>query len=228
LKPSKGQLILDAGCGVGGASLWLAKSTAANYVGITVSDVQLRMANEFARRRDLLGRVKFFKKNYFKSSFENEKFDHIFGLESFCYAYPDPQFLYEEMYRILKPGGKLLISDGILLRQPKDEYERGITSDFCRGFKMVGWNTPAEIIRYLKEVGFKNVQFIDKTREIAPSVADIWKRSRIVSIFRILKYFGLVSQTEVEILLATRSQKLMYECKLFGYGVFVAQKPPAK
>ena len=225
LQPGRGQVILDSGCGVGGASLWLARNTAADYVGITLSDIQLRMANGYAKKRGLSGRIKFFQKSYFQTDFEDEKFDHIFGLESFCYAYPNPQPLYKEMYRMLKPGGKMVVSDGILLRKPSDDREWTLANDFCKGFKMLGWNTPEEITSHLQKAGFENIQFIDKTRQIARSVVDIWKRSKLVSPFRILKYVGLVAQSEVENLFATRSQKLMYDFGPFGYGVFVANKP---
>lgn len=225
LKPQSGETVLDAGCGVGGGSLWLAQETRANYVGITISKKQLEAAEMNVEERKLKARVKFLERDYFDTKFANEEFDKVFAIESFCYSYPHPTPLYSEMYRILKPGGKLVISDGVLLRHPQNEYEEKITREFCQGFKMNGWNTPPEILNSLKEAGFKNARYFNKTKEIEKSVTDIWNRSRLASpLLLILRCLGLATKTEMENLLATRSQKKMYDKGLFGYGVFVADK----
>ena len=225
LKPQSGETILDAGCGVGGGSLWLREQTSANYVGITTSKKQLEMAKINAKKRELEAGIKFLERDFFDTKFANEEFDKIFAIESFCYSYPHPAKLYSEMYRILKPGGKLVISDGVLLRYPQNEYEKKITREFCEGFKMNGWNTPAEILNSLKEAGFKNTHYFSKTKEIEKSVIDIWNRSRLASpLLWVLRLMGLATKTETENLLATRSQKKMYYRGLFGYGVFVADK----
>jgi tocopherol O-methyltransferase len=44
----KGSRILDVGCGIGGSSIWLAKNLGAQTTGITISPVQLEMANKMA------------------------------------------------------------------------------------------------------------------------------------------------------------------------------------
>ncbi len=224
LNPKAGELILDAGCGVGGASLWLAEKTAANYVGITISEIQLQLANRYAQERNLGDRATFQLGNYFDTKFKNGTFDKIFAIESFCHAYPNPKALCAEMYRILKPGGTMVVSDGTLLRHPQDQDEEKLAGEFCRGFKMAGWNTPEEIVAAFQAVGFSSVHYINKTKEIKKSVADIWWRATLVSPLRVFKYIGLVTKTEEEQLLATRSQKEMYERGLFGYGIFVASK----
>jgi cyclopropane fatty-acyl-phospholipid synthase-like methyltransferase len=60
----KGEHVLDAGCGVGGSSVFLAGSRGADVVGITVSPLQIRLAKERARREGVesntsfLGKIK--------------------------------------------------------------------------------------------------------------------------------------------------------------------------
>jgi len=40
-------IILDAGCGIGGSAVWLAKNYNAHVVGITLSDIQLKEAKKY-------------------------------------------------------------------------------------------------------------------------------------------------------------------------------------
>ncbi len=224
LKPQKDELILDAGCGVGGASIWLAEHTEAKYMGITLSEEQVRFAQKYIKRRRVEKRVKVQVGNYLDTKFPDKYFDKVFGIESMCYAYPKPLSLYKEIYRVLKPGGKFVISDGVYLRKPKNDSERKISIDYCNGFKLVDMITPTEIMKDLKEAGFRDIKTIDKTKEIKKSIDYIDSRSKLVKPLRFLRYFNLVSQTEVENLLATLNQKNMYETGLFGYAVFASEK----
>lgn len=48
----KGSKILDVGCGIGGSSVWLAKNLDALTIGITISPVQLEMAQKLAEEQN--------------------------------------------------------------------------------------------------------------------------------------------------------------------------------
>ena len=48
-----GAKVLDVGCGIGGSSLWLAKNLGAVTTGITISQVQVDMAQKLARKAGL-------------------------------------------------------------------------------------------------------------------------------------------------------------------------------
>jgi cyclopropane fatty-acyl-phospholipid synthase-like methyltransferase len=225
LDPKVGELILDSGCGVGGASLWLAEHTPAQYIGVTISDVHYREAVQNVQDRKLASRVQLLKADYFHTDFPDQKFDKIFAIESFCYAYPDPTKLYKEMFRILKPGGILVISDGVLLRKTKNITEQKMADNFCIGFKMNGWSTPSQIVSSLGTTGFIDMAVEDKTDAIEPSVHEIYWKGILGSPLRILRLLRIVSQDEDENYLALLAQKHMYDAGLFGYQIFSAKKP---
>ncbi len=225
LSPKPEDYVLDAGCGVGGASFWLMKEAPAHYTGITLSETQLAMAKRYAKKRDPKQEIEFLLGNYFATEFKNETFDKIFAIESFCYSYPHPESLYAEMFRILKPGGKMVISDGIVLRHPKDQEETELVRKFCNGFKLAGWNTSDEIVAALRKTGFVDIRYVDKTESIKKSITDIWRITHLISPLLQLRHLGLVSRTEAENLWATYGQKTMSEKGLFGYGIFIAEKP---
>jgi len=135
------------------------------------------------------------------------------------------QILLQEMFRILKKGGKIIMSDGMLLRRPKDLYERRLLEKLYLGWKLKGGNTIQEIIESFTKVGFKNVKFINKTRAIKKNINTIYIRGLIAYPFlKMLRFFRLISQVELENAYAPLNQKKTYEKGLFGYGMFYAEK----
>ncbi|MGH8573167.1 MAG: SAM-dependent methyltransferase, partial [Gammaproteobacteria bacterium] len=64
-----GERVLDAGCGVGGSSLWLAQERDVEVVGITPVASQVAIARRYATARALAGRVRFEQADYAATSF---------------------------------------------------------------------------------------------------------------------------------------------------------------
>ncbi|HEY9114884.1 MAG TPA: methyltransferase domain-containing protein [Bacteroidales bacterium] len=106
----EGIRILDAGCGVGGSAFYLAENHRAKVTGITLSEKQLAFANRKLTDLKLDNYVDFRLENYVQTSFPDNTFDLIWAIESITSA-PDKAQFATESYRILKPGGKLIIAD---------------------------------------------------------------------------------------------------------------------
>ena len=214
INPKKGQVILDAGCGVGGASLWLAKNTEAEYVGITISPEQLKQAEIHAKERNLGHKTSFFLMNYHKTDFPDKKFDGIFFIESSCYA--DLDKVAQEMMRLLKPDGKLVIIDFSHPRPPQNNFEKKMVDWFCLGFKLPRWQLRKDYEKALFEKGFKNVIFFDKTAAIKKTVNQIYLKTLILApFFGFLRLLRLISRVEFENGFATYAQKKLYDIGLF-------------
>lgn len=160
--------ILDAGCGVGGSSVWIAKNTGAKVIGITISEKQLIKAKQLAVKKGVGNLTEFLLMNYSATQFKGNSIDGIFAIESVCHANPKSDFL-KETYRILKPGGKMVVVDGFINRDPNNTQERKWLEDFYEGMALESLDKVPDFIFAAKKVGFKNVKFIDKTKEIMPS-----------------------------------------------------------
>lgn len=85
--------VLDAGCGVGGGAMYIAKETGAKVTGITVSPKQVERARLGVKERGLDGMVEIIGCDYLRTPFEDRSFDVVYAIESACHAYPKQKFV---------------------------------------------------------------------------------------------------------------------------------------
>src|SRR5262249_32314958 len=98
-----GSRVLDAGCGVGGTSLYPAERRGIDVTGITLSRDQLRRAERARRASPARALARFEIGDYLATDFADGTFDGVIAIESSCYAEPKRAFL-AEAFRVLKPG----------------------------------------------------------------------------------------------------------------------------
>jgi len=102
-----GDHLLDCGCGVGGPALDTASAFPDVRVdAVTISPVQVDLANGLAAERGLADRVTFTVADYHELPFPDASFDLVWFLESAEYSW-DQKALFAEAFRVLKPGGRL-------------------------------------------------------------------------------------------------------------------------
>lgn len=103
-------MVLDCGCGIGGSAIYLSKNLGCKVTGVTLSAKQVATAKKLAIENSVDKLVSFCKLNYLETGFEDNSFDIVWAIESFGSS-PNKQLFFKEMYRILKPGGKILFAD---------------------------------------------------------------------------------------------------------------------
>jgi len=161
--------VLDAGCGVGGGAIYIVSQTGAQVVGITITPDQIITAEDNAKKSGVKNKALFELMDFTKTTFPNNHFDVVFAIESACYAYPK-RLLLNEVYRILKPGGVVVISDGYTKRTPSNTAEQGMLVRFCAGWRLRELILVNKMTQEIQKAKFIKLKVLDNTKYIQPSL----------------------------------------------------------
>jgi len=167
--------VLDAGCGVGGAAIFLCEMKNAKVTGISLSQKQIDFATIAAQKRGLQDKVHFRLMDYTQTSFPNESFDVIWACESISSA-TDKTLFIQEAYRLLKKGGRLILSDFFLTSEDQTDHSDWIKK-WGDTWGISNFVTSHSFADSLDDMGFINTQIFDYTSKIKKSAKRMYYAS---------------------------------------------------
>lgn len=115
-----GMRVLDFGCRFGGSSLWCARCGASHVIGVDIYEKGIEIAREFASRqefRDDNPRVEFLLGSATSIPVEDNSIDLVISWDVVEHL-EDPESIFREWWRVLAPGGRVLVSFGPLWYHP--------------------------------------------------------------------------------------------------------------
>ncbi|HEY2120530.1 MAG TPA: methyltransferase domain-containing protein [Candidatus Acidoferrum sp.] len=165
--------VLEVGCGSGGYALHLAEITGCRIVGLDMNEFGVRNANQLAQAMNLASQVRFERCDVAKKlPFDKELFDAVFANDVFCHV-PDRAEVLGEVYRVLKPGARMLFSDALVIGGMVSHEEIATRSSI--GFYV--YSPPGENERLMERAGFCRISATDTTEDAA-QIAKRWKLAR--------------------------------------------------
>ena len=191
-------LVLDLGCGLGAVSRSMALTEKrARFLGFTITPWQVSFGNELTKEEGLEDRVHLYESDFARLPLPGESADAVFAVESACYARgADKRDLVEELYRVLRPGGRFVLADGF--RRHSRPLPRWLDKIYRRNMDCWALQELADIDRLvaaLHECGFRHIQVEDVSWRVAPSFAhipfvtlrflfDIWRKGQLRNLDR--------------------------------------------
>ncbi len=219
-----GERVLDAGCGVGGSAFWLARQRGATVVGVTISEKQFKKAQELAIRFGITDKVSFYREDYTRTHFQDGTFDIVWAIESVCHASNKSLFL-KEARRLLKSGGRLVLSDGFVAREPKNSKERGALQNFLKGFVVEELAGVHSFKKLMTDARFRCITSLDKTSQILPTSLSMARMSRWgLPLSRLTTWLGLTPPLLVRNNKAGIDQYNLFRDGVLVYCIFVGVK----
>jgi len=165
----QGEVLLDLGSGAGFDCF-----LAANQVGETGKVIGVDMTAEMIDKA---------RANARKGHYENVEFrlgeienlpvadNHVDIIISNCVINlsPDKERVFQEAFRVLKPGGRLMVSDIVLLKELPEEVKNSVTAYIgC----LAGAITKNKYLGAIQAAGFQETNIIDETTTPAELLAN--------------------------------------------------------
>ena len=168
--PKTGEVCVDLGSGRGTDVLRMAEAVGETgfVYGIDISDGMLEKARLNAKKFDILN-VRFVRSDLEKIELDDNIADLVISNCTLNHA-SDKQSVWNEIHRILKNGGRFVISDIYATSAIADEYRNDpVAVAEC----WAGSVTRAEYMQQLERAGFTSVEIIEESAPYAKGNAEV-------------------------------------------------------
>ena len=166
----EGETVLDLGSG-GGIDVFLASKRVGRTGRVIGLDMTAEMVERAMDNANKMGvsNVEFKLGEIERMPISDRSVDVIMSNCVICLS-PDKEKVFAEMFRVLKPGGRLAIADEVALK-PFTEKERMDPEEWCNC--ITGAITEKEYASNLKQAGFTNV-YVKRLRPSTESNANVF------------------------------------------------------
>ncbi len=135
---SEGMLVLEPGCGMGFFTLELARRVgpAGKVVAVDIQEKMLRGLRRRARKAGIAERVdaRLAGPGVYRTDDLSGKVDFVLAF-AVVHELPDPEHFYAEMFRVLRPGAKMLLAEPRAHVKPA-QFEESIKAASRVGFRI--------------------------------------------------------------------------------------------
>jgi ubiquinone/menaquinone biosynthesis C-methylase UbiE len=217
--------VLDAGCGVGGSSIFLAEKLRCKVTGITLSERQVLLAEKNAKEKKADMLVDFKVMDYCNTSFPSESFDVVWGCESICYAEDKEKFI-NEAFRLLKPGGRLVVADGFVTTF--SDNDNPIIRKWLDGWQVNYLESPERFQQFMSNAGFENIHYRNISKYTFHSSRRLFRFYFLASLYLLWKKINFskpATEFQKKNIAACKYQYKGMKQGLWQYGLITCQKP---
>ncbi len=160
--------VLDLGCGYGASAIFLAREYGCRVVGQNISEKELSLAAQRAAEAGVDTHVRFEYGDFHNIPSEDASFDAIWSQEAFLHG-ADKLRILRECRRVLRPGGRILISD-LLVAGDVSPEDREKIYERVRSPEM--WDFP-DYRQALDDAGFAINVEEDWSANVAPTYSSV-------------------------------------------------------
>jgi tocopherol O-methyltransferase len=221
----RGERVIDAGCGVGGSSIFMAKELGAVVTAVNISDGQLSYARAAAQQEGVADRITLHKADMTKTGLPDHSFDVFYAVDSIGHV-DSLDSVFGEAYRLLRPGGRLVYTE--FVRSPsftQEDWARNARID--RGMGGVApCRTREDLCGSLTKARFSAIEHRDISGNVRPSMRKARRMSMLgVPYTWLLTRLGLRDQLHCDAAVAVFELASMAVEGKFSYLFGTARKP---
>ena len=222
-RTGSGTEVCDVGCGYGATAKILAGRHGANVTAMTISQVQLDYAKT---NNSVPGKTTYLLQDWYENTLPDARFDVVQSVESMEHM-PDMPRFFREAYRVMKPGGRLVVCAWMSCENPSNLSKSLLLNPIVKEAALAGVRPASEFQAATESAGFKNFAMEDITQQ----VKNTWPLCAVRTIKGVLtkphyRRFLFSSKNPNRIFALTLFRIwAAYEFGVMRYGVYSADKP---
>lgn len=221
-----GDRVLDAGCGLGGCAIRLARRFGCTVTGVNITPYQVETARVAVGRAGVGNLVDLVQADFTATGLEAGRYTVVWALESVVHTADRSGFL-REAYRLLAPGGRLMIAEYLVRDTPDLSQREGQdVATWRQGWAMPELLRDSDYRRLLGGQGFEDVRVVDLSQNVLPSLRRLGRMIRILSpVAPLCRRLGILGPVPAANLLASAAQLRTFDSGAWRYKVVLARKP---
>ncbi len=163
LRLSSGSSVLEIGCGSGGYAVALAKRLGCRIVGFEIDPAGVKTAIALAEKDNIGHLAEFSQHDASKAlPYTNQSFDAVYSTDVLCHV-PDRKKVLANTHDLLKPGGRFVFSDALIIGGVVSHHEIATRSSVGLYF----FSPPGVNEQLIEEAEFKLIEARDTTESSA-------------------------------------------------------------
>jgi ubiquinone/menaquinone biosynthesis C-methylase UbiE len=165
----EGEIVLDLGSGAGFDCFLAAKQVGSTgkVIGVDMTAEMLERARENARKGDF-GNVEFRLGEIENLPVGDNQMDIIIS-NCVINLSPNKKRVFQEAFRVLRPGGRLMVSDIVLLRELPDEIRNSVAAYVAC---IAGATTKNDYLEAIRAAGFEDTKVLGEAAYSAELLAN--------------------------------------------------------
>ena len=213
--------VCDIGCGYGEIARVLG-SRGVEVTAITISPAQFAVAQE---RNASPSNLKFLLGDWLTNDLPSDSFDAAIAIESSEHM-PDLRAFFAQAYRVLRPGGRLVVCAWLAEEMPGAWVRRWLLEPICREGRMPQMGSASDYRSLGEGAGFALSKYEDVTRAVARTWPAIVRRLlvKFATRPRYLRFLFNPHQSNRVFALTVLRIWIAYRIAAMEYGVFTFVK----
>lgn len=215
--------VVDVGCGYGATSRLMAREHGARVTGLTLSPTQAAYAESVGGRP---GDPEIRVGDWLENDLPSEGADAVIAIEALSHM-PDKPRAFAELARVVKPGGRVVLTDWLAASVRGGWRDRLLLEPICEEGRLPSMHTAREYGALLLGAGLAVERFEDLSRHVSRTWPIVARRalSRVAHDPAARRFLREAADPERVFALTVPRIIAAYVTRSMVQGLFVARRP---
>jgi sarcosine/dimethylglycine N-methyltransferase len=153
--------VLDLGSGYGGSARYLAKTFGCHVDCLNLSETQNQRNRQLNQKQDLANQLQVIDGNFESIPKPDQQYDIVWSQDAILHS-GNRQQVFEEVYRVLKPGGEFIFTDPM----QSDNCPENVLQPVLERLSLESMGSIGLYTQMAEKLGLKTIQIIEMSEQL--------------------------------------------------------------